>query len=391
MLHAFNHCGKEGHIELKNCNESVGECELKTKSSHKKYQGNNTESSRHSSVKHGDKTKSHDDYKSSKDVKDTPHTKHKKSETAPNTAPCKKSDQLVDSQSEVHAKRRKLSFSEHDVHGKPVKNARDYSVTSEHKSDVTDNHNVKHVLKNSTKQENKTTKLKLLSNPSIQTELDYRLRLKSQPLDGLKFGHLIFIEKSATGGATVVHSYQDDLNLLSKEELEEFVDEYFKVVFKEEPFGVSQHVMGIIHGAADYIPDLIEHFADNYPEMIVKRTLLGKSDIDTLNMASFRDLVRASYCAGTYRCGPLLQLSLVGTKSEECGGYFPEFLDIIESNPFLNAVMPWGSLSRIHGFERNLSNDGPILWSRPGEQVVPTADLAKSPAMKKRLKFSRLF
>jgi hypothetical protein len=30
------------------------------------------------------------------------------------------------------------------------------------------------------------------------------------------------------------------------------------------------------------------------------------------------------------------------------------------------------------------SNDGPILWIRPGEQLVPTAEMAKSPAKRRR-------
>lgn len=52
---------------------------------------------------------------------------------------------------------------------------------------------------------------------------------------------------------------------------------------------------------------------------------------------------------------------------------------MLESNLFLNVSMPWSSLSIAHGMHRHLSNDGPILWTRPGEQVVPTADLPKSP------------
>lgn len=44
--------------------------------------------------------------------------------------------------------------------------------------------------------------------------------------------------------------------------------------------------------------------------------------------------------------------------------------------------MPWGALSVIH-MDRKESNDGPILWCRPGEQLVPTAE-AKSPLKRKR-------
>lgn len=61
-----------------------------------------------------------------------------------------------------------------------------------------------------------------------------------------------------------------------------------------------------------------------------------------------------------------------------------DILDMLEENPFLNVSMPWGSLSVAHGMSRQKSNDGPILWTRPGEQVVPTADLPKSPYKRQR-------
>ncbi len=43
-------------------------------------------------------------------------------------------------------------------------------------------------------------------------------------------------------------------------------------------------------------------------------------------MEEYGERVEASYSRGTIRCGPLLQISLVGQVAEESGGYFPEFL-----------------------------------------------------------------
>lgn len=45
--------------------------------------------------------------------------------------------------------------------------------------------------------------------------------------------------------------------------------------------------------------------------------------------------------------------------------------------------MPWGKLSIVQ-MDPRLSNDGPILWIRPGEQLIPTADLAKTPLKRQR-------
>lgn len=93
----------------------------------------------------------------------------------------------------------------------------------------------------------------------------------------------------------------------------------------------------------------------------------------------------------------------MGKVHEEVGGYFPDLLGRIEQNPFLKKVcqqnlpnhrtshelytfqtMPWGSKSILQTDPR-LSNDGPILWIRCGEQLVPTAELnSKTPFKRQR-------
>lgn len=45
--------------------------------------------------------------------------------------------------------------------------------------------------------------------------------------------------------------------------------------------------------------------------------------------------VKRTYSHGTYRAGPMRQISLVGAVDEEVGDYFPEFLDMLEDSPFL--------------------------------------------------------
>ncbi|KAK3578774.1 hypothetical protein CHS0354_035681 [Potamilus streckersoni] len=199
-----------------------------------------------------------------------------------------------------------------------------------------------------------------------------------------KYRNLLHVERYSNGGALVCHSFQDEVSQLSKSELQEFVKEYFEFVYGESSEGVSHCVMGIVHNGAEYMPDLVDYFASKHGNMIVKAGVLGKSDIETTTMEQWRDQVQKTYQNGTFRSGPLLQISLVGTAHEEVGDYFPEFLDILEDSPFLKEVMPWGSLSSIKMASRNNSNDGPILWARPGEQLVPTADMPKSPFKRKR-------
>ncbi|ELU04032.1 hypothetical protein CAPTEDRAFT_114940, partial [Capitella teleta] len=218
----------------------------------------------------------------------------------------------------------------------------------------------------------------------MNNELEYRLRNHCLPTPGLKYGHLMHIERDSNGGGTVVHSYADELAKLSASQMQDFVQEYFKIVFAEESVGVGVHCMGIVHASATYLPDLLEHFSHHYPDMCVKSNVMNKSDVVSMSMKAFRDNVHKAYCNGTFRCGGMLSISLVGTKAEETGDYFPAFLDLLEEDPFLRHVMPWGPASAIHNSKRPESNDGPIMWIRPGEQFVPTADLPKSPLKRKR-------
>ncbi|XP_046619146.1 uncharacterized protein LOC124304674 [Neodiprion virginianus] len=210
-------------------------------------------------------------------------------------------------------------------------------------------------------------------------------------LDGLKYKKFIHIETYPNGGANVVHMYQDELDTLSNEQVEELAQEYFKVVFGEDENGNAYHVMGIVHNAAAYLPDLLDHMADNYPSLTVKNGVLGRnSDIETTTMLQYKEQAVKTFSNGTVRYGPLHQISLVGTVHEEVGGYFPDLLQRLEENPFLRMTMPWGPLSVVKMETPQESNDGPILWIRPGEQLVPTADMNKSPCKRRRTGINEL-
>lgn len=112
-----------------------------------------------------------------------------------------------------------------------------------------------------------------------------------------------------------------------------------QVVFGEDENGNAHHVMGIVHNAAAYLPDLLDYMANNYPTLTVKNGVLGRSsDIETTTMVQYKEQVCKAYSNGTIRYGPLHQISLVGTVHEEVGGYFPDLLQKLEENPFLKLV-----------------------------------------------------
>lgn len=155
----------------------------------------------------------------------------------------------------------------------------------------------------------------------------------------LKYGRFFHVEVHTNGGASIVHMYQNEIDSLNETEMEELTEEFFRVVFAEDEDGYAHHVMGIVHDAARYIPDLLEHMAYNYSSLTVKAGVLGRnSDIETSTLAQYYEQVAEKYSQGTFRYGPLHQISLVGKVHEEVGGYFPDLLGRLESNLFLKKV-----------------------------------------------------
>ncbi|XP_027429453.1 lysine-specific demethylase RSBN1L isoform X2 [Zalophus californianus] len=215
-----------------------------------------------------------------------------------------------------------------------------------------------------------------LKEPRVQNNL--------KRLDTLEFRQLIHIEHQPNGGASVIHAYSNELSHLSPMEMERFAEEFVDLVFSENENSAAFYVMGIVHGAATYLPDFLDYFSFNFPNSPVKMEILGKKDIETTTMSNFHAQVKRTYSHGTYRAGPMRQISLVGAVDEEVGDYFPEFLDMLEDSPFLKCTLPWGTLSSLKLESRKDSDDGPIMWVRPGEQMIPVADMPKSPFKRKR-------
>lgn len=215
-----------------------------------------------------------------------------------------------------------------------------------------------------------------LKEPRVQNNL--------RRLDTLEFKQLIHIEHQPNGGASVIHAYSNELTHLSPVEMARFAEEFVDLVFSENENSAAFYVMGIVHGAAAYLPDFLDYFSFNFPNSPVKMEILGKKDIETTTMSNFHAQVKRTYSHGTYRAGPMRQISLVGAVDEEVGDYFPEFLDMLEDSPFLKCTLPWGTLSSLKLESRKDSDDGPIMWVRPGEQMIPVADMPKSPFKRKR-------
>ncbi|CAB1313705.1 unnamed protein product [Coregonus sp. 'balchen'] len=202
----------------------------------------------------------------------------------------------------------------------------------------------------------------------VRERLGYGSPLHSAPslgMAGLEFGSLIHVEQQANGGALVAHAYTQQLACLSPAEMQRFAQEFVTLSFSEDQADAAHYVMGIIHGAASYLPDFLDYFSYKFPNAPVKMEVLGKKDIETTTMANFHTQVKRTYSQGTYRAGAMRQVSLVGAVDEE-------------------RTLPWGTFSSLRLRSPTESDDGPIMWVRPGEQMIPVADMPKSPYKRKR-------
>lgn len=123
-----------------------------------------------------------------------------------------------------------------------------------------------------------------LKEPRVQHNL--------KRLDTLEFKRLVHIEHQPNGGASVVHAYSSELSCLSPVEMQRFAEEFVGLVFSENESSAAFYVMGIVHGAATYLPDFLDYFSYNFPNSPVKMEILGKKDIETTTMSSFHAQVR---------------------------------------------------------------------------------------------------
>lgn len=170
----------------------------------------------------------------------------------------------------------------------------------------------------------------------------------------LKYRKYMHIEEHSNGGALVLHMYHKEISHLSKEQMRELATEFFQVAFAEDENNHADFVMAIVHGAAAYLPDLLEYMTLHHPQLTVKNGVLGRSsDIETCTISQYYEQVHKHYQNGTVRYGPLHQVSLAGVAHEEVGGYFPDLLDKLEENPFLdmvniNKIKPMFFIIRFH-------------------------------------------
>lgn len=80
----------------------------------------------------------------------------------------------------------------------------------------------------------------------------------------------IHIEPHPNGGASVVRVYDSEMSTLGAEAKDRLAKLFFEEVFREESDHVAKHVIGIVHGAVTYMPELVNYLAEIRPELDIK-------------------------------------------------------------------------------------------------------------------------
>jgi len=123
------------------------------------------------------------------------------------------------------------------------------------------------------------------------------------PFSMPKFREFVHVESDPNGEASVLHVYQDEINVLSKTELDLFAQDFCSLCFHEKTKSVPDFVMGIVHGAARKMPDFLEYLSEKHSDVRVKSEVLGQRDIVTMSVKEFRDQVCKTFSveSGMYR------------------------------------------------------------------------------------------
>lgn len=191
-----------------------------------------------------------------------------------------------------------------------------------------------------------------------------------------KFRKYVRVIKHPNGGATYIKC---DFNQISKEfskkDIEKFCRQFSRLGFAENR-GFAIFCIAIVENGAGVMPDMFTKLCEesNGTLQVKVGSLTNKQLIETMPIQKYQKDVLETYENGTFRVGPLMAVSTVGAKQEEAGGHFKGFLKELDTHPFTGPMMPWGEFSHLHQMPPTQSDDGPILWVRPGEQMVPMTE-----------------
>ena len=191
--------------------------------------------------------------------------------------------------------------------------------------------------------------------------------------DGSPWQQYFHIERDPNGLGEVLHLFPNEISPLHLQELPSIAHEFLKLAFIEDEEAKARFVMAIVHEGSKDTPHVLTHLVEENPQLMVKSnvSLSDHHAIRSLPLCDYYEELKQSYKNGLSTTPPMHQITMTGKLSEEVGFYCEKYLNALERNCFMGPTLPWGSLSMLHGkIDRKDSDDGPICWTRPGEQML---------------------
>ncbi|CAD5219350.1 unnamed protein product [Bursaphelenchus okinawaensis] len=217
-------------------------------------------------------------------------------------------------------------------------------------------------------------------SPKKEKKKKYKLPKISE-----KFRKYVHIDIHPNGGASILRADWHKIRQhFDKADRAQFSQEFVTLGLAEIN-ETPVFVICILEHAAEYMGSILDLLNEKHNHLPVKvGSLVNKQVVETMAVGEYYKHVMESCRQGTFRYGPLNALSLVGTKQEECGDYFKDVIDLLERSPVLRSLMPWGKMAITCDQDPTDSDDGPIFWVRPGEQLIPTDELKEDVKAKRR-------
>uniref|UniRef100_A0A1I7V307 PCI domain-containing protein n=1 Tax=Caenorhabditis tropicalis TaxID=1561998 RepID=A0A1I7V307_9PELO len=204
-------------------------------------------------------------------------------------------------------------------------------------------------------------------------------QLNSLPKVSSRFRKFVRVKKHPNGGATILScDYSVIRKHFNSHDVVTFFRQFNRLGFSEAD-GVPVFAICVVENGAEELKDLFAAMVNEMPQLQVKvGSLTNKQYIETVRVKDYQENVYSTLESGIFGYGPMMAISLVGAKQEEAGAVFPQLLNSLDNNPFTGPLTPWGDFAETHGMKPETSDDGPILWVRPGEQMVPTDYLKRA-------------
>ncbi|UMM38531.1 hypothetical protein L5515_009911 [Caenorhabditis briggsae] len=216
------------------------------------------------------------------------------------------------------------------------------------------------------------------SSPATERNLNLIAQNCDVPKISEKFRPHIRITKHPNGGGFMLFA---DYHLFKKDfpdydDRVAFCRQFQRLSMVESEQGTAQFCIANMENGAEDLRNMMEFLYEVAPELNIKcgNFNAGILNTQTKKFSEYYEKVLENYDSGTFKWSPLEAVQLVGKKAEESGGYFPDLIYEMEKHAFLNSILPWGNFTTRANTAHRDSNDGPILWVRPGEQTVPTSN-----------------